>query len=76
MLPMSSHPRPLPVIVTQNKALSFRSFITGTPYIVKPNKVKAFHFISLFKSAKSRACLYSTLGVFMTFCYLDYKLSM
>lgn len=27
----------LPVIVSQNKALSFRGFITGTHHIVKPN---------------------------------------
>lgn len=40
------------------------------------NKVKIFQAISLLKSAKGRACLYSALGVLATSCYLDYKLQL
>lgn len=40
------------------------------------NKVKFFQAISLLKSAKARACLYSALGVLATSCYLDSRLQL
>lgn len=39
-------------------------------------QVKFFQAISLLKSTKRRACLYSTLGVLAALCYLDYRLQL